>query len=277
MRYFSKAMLVASAALCLNLSAYSQDISLKINNVTVKEAMERVKKDTGYSFVFSSKDVNTNQRVTVSVNDATIEEVIKQILKGQKGLDYEIQGKKIVLRKVQPVSTNGNKEKKTVSGKVVDANGEPVIGATIMEKGTTNGTVSDFDGNFSLNVDDGALLDISYIGFQSQELKAVSGRNMFISMSEDTELLDEVVVVGYGTMKKKDVTGSVAHIGEEVMKNRVATNALDFLTGSIPGVNISPSTDAAGGGTLLIRGKQSLKANTEPLIVLDGVVFYGNI
>ena len=278
MRYFSKAMLVASAALCLNLSAYSQDISLKINNVTVKEAMERVKKDTGYSFVFSSKDVNTSKRVSVSVSDASIEEVIKQILKGQQGLDYEIQGKKIVLRKAQPVQSRKNSgEKKTVSGKVVDANGEPVIGATIMEKGTTNGTVSDFDGNFSLNVANGALLNISYIGFQSQEIKAVLGKNMFISLSEDTELLDEVVVVGYGTMKKKDVTGSVAHIGEEVMKNRVATNAMDFLTGSIPGVNISPSTDAAGGGTLLIRGKQSLKANTEPLIVLDGVVFYGNI
>lgn len=168
MRYLSKAMLVVSAALCLNLSAYSQDISLKINNVTVKEAMERVKKDTGYSFVFSSKDVNTNQRVSVSVSDASIEEVIKQILKGQQGLDYEIQGKKIVLRKAQPVSANGNQEKKTVSGKVVDAKGEPVIGATIMEKGTTNGTITDFDGNFNLNVIDGAQLEVSYIGFKSQ-------------------------------------------------------------------------------------------------------------
>ena len=97
MRYFSKAMLVASAAFCLNLSAYSQDISLKINNVTVKEAMERLKKDTGYSFVFSSKDVNTSKRVSISVNDATIEDVVKQILKGQQSLEYEIQGKKIIL------------------------------------------------------------------------------------------------------------------------------------------------------------------------------------
>ena len=153
MRYFSKAMLVASAALCLNLSAYSQDISLKINNVTVKEAMERVKKDTGYSFVFSSKDVNTSKRVSVSVSDASIEEVIKQILKGQQGLDYEIQGKKIVLRKVKPVSTNGTiQQNNVVTGRVLDSKGEPVIGATILEKGTTNGTVSDFDGNFSLNV-----------------------------------------------------------------------------------------------------------------------------
>lgn len=94
MRYFSKAMLVAVAALCLNLSAYSQDISLKMNNITVKEAMERIKKDTGYSFVFSSKDIDTNQRVSISVSDATIEEIIAQVLKGQKNLDYEIQGKK---------------------------------------------------------------------------------------------------------------------------------------------------------------------------------------
>ena len=104
MRYFSKAMLVAVAALCLNLSAYSQDISLKMNNITVKEAMERIKKDTGYSFVFSSKDIDTNQRVSISVSDATIEEIIAQVLKGQKNLDYEIQGKKIVLKKAQKIS-----------------------------------------------------------------------------------------------------------------------------------------------------------------------------
>lgn len=151
MRYFSKAMLVAVAALCLNLSAYSQDISLKMNNITVKEAMERIKKDTGYSFVFSSKDIDTNQRVSISVSDATIEEIIAQVLKGQKNLDYEIQGKKIVLKKAQKISAQSQVQA-VVAGTVVDTNGEPVIGATILEKGTTNGTVTDYNGDFSLKV-----------------------------------------------------------------------------------------------------------------------------
>lgn len=273
MRYFSKAMLVASAALCLNLSAYSQDISLKINNVTVKEAMERVKKDTGYSFVFSSKDVNTSQRVSVSVSDATIEEVIKQILKGQQGLDYEIQGKKIVLRKAQPVSNNENQEKKTVSGKVIDANGEPVIGATIMEKGTTNGTITDFDGNFNLNVVDGAQLEVSYVGFQSQNVKAIYGKNIAVTLKEDSELLDEVVVVGYGVQKKVNLTGAVSSVKGDDIELRPVVDATQSLQGMVPGLTITNSDTGRPGatGSLSLRGQGNLSGSAKPYILVDGV------
>lgn len=267
MRYFSKAMLVASAALCLNLSAYSQDISLKINNVTVKEAMERVKKDTGYSFVFSSKDVNTSQRVSVSVSDASIEEVIKQILKGQQGLDYEIQGKKIVLRKAQPVSNNGNQEKKTVSGKVVDANGEPVIGATIMEKGTTNGTITDFDGNFNLNVVDGAQLEVSYVGFQSQNIKAIYGKSIAVTLKEDSELLDEVVVVGYGVQKKESLTASVTQIKSSEILTTKSTNLVSNLQGKVSGMQIRQQTGEPGNFSSMM----SVRGFGTPLIVIDGI------
>ena len=271
MRYFSKAMLVASAALCLNLSAYSQDISLKINNVTVKEAMERIKKDTGYSFVFSSKDVNTSKRVSVSVSDASIEEVIKQILKGQQGLDYEIQGKKIVLRKI--VSSSASQDKKKVSGKVVDAKGEPVIGATIMEKGTTNGTITDFDGNFVLNVVDGAHIEISYIGFQTQSVKAIYGKNLSVTLKEDAELLDEVVVVGYGTMKKSDLTGSVSSIKSEDLEKFPASNVTEMLRGQSAGVSVSLSDPSPGGASnILVRGKRSLSSSQAPLYIVDGMI-----
>lgn len=271
MRYFSKAMLVASAALCLNLSAYSQDISLKINNVTVKEAMERVKKDTGYSFIFSSKDVNTNQRVSVSVSDASIEEVIKQILKGQQGLDYEIQGKKIVLRKAQSVSSQASQEKKAVSGNVVDANGEPVIGATIMEKGTTNGTITDFDGNFNLNVVEGAQLEVSYVGFQSQNVKAVYGKNLIVTLKEDSELLDEVVVVGYGTMKKLSVTGAVSNVRQESL-NKLANSTTASMQGMSPGLTILDKGGSPGRATttLRVRGVTTLN-NSDALLLVDGV------
>lgn len=272
MRYFSKAMLVASAALCLNLSAYSQDISLKINNVTVKEAMERVKKDTGYSFVFSSKDVNTNQRVSVSVSDASIEEVIKQILKGQQGLDYEIQGKKIVLRKAQPVSNKESQEKKTVSGKVVDANGDPVIGATVLEKGTSNGTVTDYDGNFNLNVADGAQLEVSYIGFKSQNVKAVYGKNLAVTLKEDSELLDEVVVVGYGTMKRADLTGAISTVSNESLIKGGKASPIASMQGTVPGVNIVRTRNKPGSSyEINIRGLASISGSTSPLIVIDGM------
>lgn len=276
MRYFSKAMLVASAALCLNLSAYSQDISLKINNVTVKEAMERVKKDTGYSFVFSSKDVNTSQRVSVSVSDATIEEVIKQILKGLQGLDYEIQGKKIVLRKAQPVSTNGTiQQNNVVTGRVIDAKGEPVIGATILEKGTTNGTVSDFDGNFSLNVsNNNAVLHISYVGFQSKSVKATLGKILSVEMEEDSKLLDEITIVGYGVQKKVNLTGAVASIDySEKIGNRPVINIGNSLAGMTAGMSVmqggggQPGEDNA---TIRIRGNGTLNSNV-PLVFVDGM------
>lgn len=274
MRYFSKAMLVASAALCLNLSVYSQDISLKINNVTVKEAMERVKKDTGYSFVFSSKDVNTNQRVTVSVNNATIEEVIKQILRGQEGLDYEIQGKKIVLRKESKVLSTLIQEKKTVFGKVVDINGEPVIGATILEEGTTNGTVSDFNGNFSLDVAYGTQVEVSYVGFRTQKLKAVYGKNLMVTLKEDTEFLDEVVVVGFGTQKKENLTGAVAMVDDKTFISRANSSVSEILQGEMPGLNVV-STDGSldSNPNLNIRGVGTIGSGSEgkPLILIDGM------
>ncbi len=168
-----------------------------------------------------------------------------------------------------------------VTGVVKDAAGETVIGVNVTVKGNAAlGTITDLDGKYSLSVPtQKSTLVFSFIGYQTIE-KTIDAntRTLNVTLVEDSKLLDEVVVVGYGTMKRKDVTGAVAHVGDEVTKNRAATNALDFLVGTVPGVHITPSTEAGGGASgLLIRGKQSLKASTSPLIVLDGVVFYGNI
>ena len=140
MRYFNKAMLVASAALCLNLSVFSQNITLKTGSVTVKEAMEQLKKSSGYSFVFSSEDLDTRKHVSISVQNGKIEDAVKQILVGQNGITYQIQNKKIILKKGTGTATAVTS---TVKGRVVDANGEPIIGATVKEKGTSNGTITD--------------------------------------------------------------------------------------------------------------------------------------
>ena len=171
MRYFKRAMLVASAALCFNLSVFSQDITLKANNVTVKEAMEQLKNTSGYSFVFSSVDVNTKKRVSVLLENATIEEVVKQILQGQNELSYEIQGKKIVIKKASPAATPAQQGK--VAGRIVDPTGEPIIGATIRVQGTSSGTTTDIDGNFTLDAASNSTLEISYIGYQTQLLSLI--------------------------------------------------------------------------------------------------------
>lgn len=271
MRYFSKAMCIASAALCLNISAYSQDISLSMSDVTVKEAIEELKRNSGYSFVFSSRDVDTKQRVSISAKDATIEEVVKQILKGQSNLSYEIQGKRIIISKAAQDTVKSASEKKKITGKVVDVKGEPIIGATIKEKGTSNGTVTDFDGNFTLDAASGAVLEISYIGFQSQQLKAASGTLLSVTLKEDTEVLEEVVVVGYGTQKKVNLTGSVTSVDAERLENRPVGNIAEGLQGTMPGVVVSRSTGELGENpTIRIRGFSSLNSGGA-LVIIDGV------
>ena len=164
----------------------------------------------------------------------------------------------------------------TVQGTVIDlATGEPIIGASVLEMGTTNGTITDFDGNFTLNVSNGAKLAISYMGYKTQELAAAPSMN--VSMGEDTELLDEVVVVGYGVVKKNDATGSVTAIKPDDMNKGLQTNAQDMIQGKIAGVNVSTDGGTPGGGaTIRIRGGSSLNASNDPLIVIDGLAMDNN-
>lgn len=159
-----------------------------------------------------------------------------------------------------------------IKGNVVDSNGEPIIGATIMEKGTTNGTVTDLDGNFVLNVAPGAIIQISYIGFATQELKA-SG-NLRIKLKEDTEVLDEVVVVGFGTQKKVNLTGSVSVVDEEELRNRPVTNATQALQGVVPGLQITQSSgDLNNAPSMNIRGTSTIGQGSSgtPLVLIDGM------
>ena len=164
----------------------------------------------------------------------------------------------------------------TVKGTVIDgANGEPIIGASILEIGTTNGTITDFDGNFELRVQPGAKLSISYMGYKTQELAAQP--MMSVKLGEDSELLDEVVVVGYGVVKKGDATGSVTAIKPDDMNKALTTNAQDMLQGKIAGVNVVAADGTPGGaGSITIRGGASLNASNSPLIVIDGLAMDNN-
>ena len=165
----------------------------------------------------------------------------------------------------------GYAQKMTVKGVVVDATNEPIIGANVVEKGTTNGIITDLDGNFTLSVERGATLVFSFIGYQSQELPA-SAQPMRVMLKEDTELLEEVVVIGYGSVKKDDATGSVTAIKPDKMNRGLTTSAQDLMTGKIAGVNVVSSGGSPGGGsTIRIRGGSSLNANNDPLIVIDGL------
>lgn len=275
MNYIQKAILIAGAAFCFNLTMSAQDITLKNKNITVKEAMEELKKTSGYSFVFSSKDVNTKKKISISANKASIEEVVNQILKGQTDLTYEIRDKKIIVRKA--VSNAAPAQAGKVKGTITDATGMPVIGAAVKEKGTSNGVVSDVDGNFALEVGANATLEISYIGYKTLEVKA-SQQPMNITMVEDAEMLDEVVVVGYGSQRKSDLTGGIASVNAEQLEMVTSNNLLDKLAGQVPGLSITTGNARPGEEqSLRIRGINSLTASNSPLIVLDGIPYNGSL
>ena len=158
-----------------------------------------------------------------------------------------------------------------ITGTVLDAStAEPIIGANVIEKGTTNGTITDFDGNFVLVAQEGALLEISYMGYKTVEVQATNG--LTVKLAEDTELLDEVVVVGYGVVKKNDATGSVTAIKPDAMNKGLTTNAQDMLAGKVAGVVVTSNDGTPGGGaTIRVRGGSSLSASNDPLIVIDGL------
>ena len=173
-----------------------------------------------------------------------------------------------------PASTSS--EAISIMGTVVEqATGFPIIGANIIQKGTSNGTITDFDGNFVLSVPNGTILEISYIGYKTIEVAAADG--MQVSLGEDTELLEEVVVVGYGVVKKNDATGSVTAIKPDDMNKGLQTNAQDMIQGKIAGVNITTDGGSPGGGAAIrIRGGSSLNASNDPLIVIDGLAMDNN-
>ena len=177
-------------------------------------------------------------------------------------------------------------QKQSVSGIVKDSTGEPIIGANIREKeNPSNGTITDIDGNFSIKVAPGAVLEISFIGYKTVEVKAVAGKPLNVTLTDDNEMLEEVVVVGYGSMRKKDLTGSVIQIRPEKLANEAPKTVQDVLRGT-PGLNVGYDASAKGGGMMQIRGQRSVyqtdnerekDTHNAPLIILDGMQFYGEL
>ena len=253
------------------LSVQAAGFPLRLKNVAVKKAMEELRQETGYSFIFAASEMNVNKKV--SIDATSLKEAVEQILNGQN-VTYEFKGKNIIVtRKIANRSvqnrSNVQSHVRHVTGTVTDRNGDPVVGATIKEKGKNNGTVTGIDGDFSLDVSDDAVLEVSYIGFVSQSLPAKG--KMKILMSEDTESLNEVVVVGYGTMKKKDLTGAIGTIGEQAIAERHSTNLSTALQGAVAGLSVTRDGNAPGStGTLRLRGVTTI-STSDPLVIIDGV------
>jgi len=187
-----------------------------------------------------------------------------------------MKGNNILLTK-KDIAQIAQQSQKKIKGTIVDAKGETIIGANVLVKGTTNGTITDLDGNFSLEVPPNATLLISYIGYIEQSIKVNEKSSFKVILKEDSQALDEVVVIGYGSVRKKDLTGAVAQVKTDQFSTEQATNMLQYLSGTVAGFNSNMGTEAKGGGSMEVRGPTSLNANNEPLIVLDGVIFNGSL
>ena len=258
------------------IGGYSQTgkVNLNLKNVSVKELFNTIEKQTNYRFSYRDSEINKKGGVTIIANGKELKSVLAEELSRQ-GLSYTVSGNKII---ISPAKNAVSTKEKKVSGKVTDKNGEPVIGATVIEKGTNNGTITDFEGNFILDVSQNATLEISYIGFQSQVLKAVSSKSLAVTLREDTELLDEVVVVGYGSQRKSDLTGGITSVSSEQLQMVSSNNLMDKLAGQVPGLSITSGNARPGEEqSIRIRGINSLTASNTPLIVLDGIPYNGSL
>ncbi len=275
MNYTKKVIFVAITLFCLDSFLMAQNISLKMSNVSVKQAMAEFTLKSGYSFVFSSEDLDTKRKVNIEASQ--LDEAIKQILQGQY-LSYEVKGKNIILHKEAFKNRLDSKDVRRVTGIVKDQNGETVIGASIMEVGTTNGVTTNSDGVFTISVKGNSSLQISYIGFITQTIKVGNKNNLQIVLQEDNQILDEVVVVAFGKMKKEAFTGSAGIVkSDELLKTQVV-NPAQALAGRVAGVQLSSSSTQLGSSpSITIRGFGSISSDTEPLIVVDGMPFDGDL
>lgn len=264
--------LVCSLSLAHATETYAQKttISIDANNQTVESVLSQIKTKTGFDFFFNNKHVDLNRRVSVSANQENVFKVLEKVFTGTD-VTYTVLDKKIILSTgaVKAVQQTPGIQ---VRGKVVDANGETIIGASVLEKGTTNGTVTDIDGLFYLTVSSAkAELEISYIGYKTQVLKPQTGKQMAIVLNEDTELLDEVVVVGYGTMKKKDLTGAVASVKMDDAPVGTVSTISHALAGKAAGLQVNTiSAQPGSGSSFRIRGAASVNAGNDPLVIIDG-------
>lgn len=245
-------------------------IDLTAENMTVKEVLEEIESQSDFDFFYNNAHVDLNRQVTVPDKGEELFTILDSVFEGT-GLKYVVMDKKIVLS-TETETTQVVQQKQKVSGRVVDASGEPIIGATIKEKGTSNGTISDFDGNFVLEVSPSSVLEISYIGYQSQSVTSDGSQPLSITLKEDTQTLEEVVVVGYGVQKKANLTGAVSSVKmDEILGDRPVTSVSDALLGAMPGLQITGTSGQPGSEmSFNIRGTNSIN-DGNPLVLVDNV------
>ena len=252
-------------------NAHSQNakVSIHMNNVKLDKILNEIENQTDYLFIYNNQ-VDINKITSVKVKNEAVAQVLDRILSGT-GINYELEGTHIILTTEAIKDLHAQQQAKTVTGTVTDVSGEPIIGANIRIKGTTTGTITDIDGNFSIKAEPQSVIEVSYIGYLTQETVINNQKSIRFLLKEDTKTLDEVVVIGYGVQKKADLTGSVANINTEKLNTQSNANIGQALQGKIAGVDIVSQGGAPGSGTrIMVRGIGTLN-NAFPLYIVDGM------
>jgi TonB-linked SusC/RagA family outer membrane protein len=277
---------VSIASVAANSYSQQTKFNMSFKNVTVRHVFQEIENNSEFIILYSEKSVNIERKIRVDVSNQSVNHILDQIFKETKNY-YEIHDRQIVVMekgtKELPVITQKNQleeqQAKSISGKVTDALGGPLPGVSVIIKGTTQGTITDANGNYSLEnvLSDGTLV-FSFVGMKTQEIP-IAGKTTFdVVMEEETIGLEEVVAVGYGTQKKSDITGTVASIPKERLENTPNINIAQAIQGSIPGVMIQTSSAGADPNqVIMIRGRNSILADNSPLIVVDGIPYNGSI
>lgn len=260
---------------------FAQQVNLSGKTTSVKEVMSQIERQTGYKFFYNSTTIDVNRFVTIKEKKISLQRLLTKLFVNTN-VSYKIMDKNIVLNsKSSSDSDSGlksydkdNRQKHKISGKVIDASGEPIIGATVRESGTNNIAVTDIDGNYTLMVSSmNSKIDFSYIGYDEQVLSLNGRYKLNSTLHESNKALNEVVVVGYGTMRKSDLTGSVVRANIKDFEDVPNTNLGQMLQGTIPGLNVGQTTTTGVTPSLSIRGDNTLSGNSNVLIVLDGIIY----
>lgn len=250
-------------------TTYAQEhrISVFVENGTFYDVVSQIEKQSEFMFFYKSEEIDNSQRLSIRAENKLVAEILGEITRRQN-LSYRITGKHIIITKAQQTS----RQPRQITGIVVDDRGEPIIGANVVEAGTSNGTITDTDGKFVLQVPAQSELQISYIGYIPKQLKTGRQTTFRIVLEEDTKKLEEVVVIGYGTQKKSDVSGSVTTVSGDKIANLPTSGAAEALQGMAPGLSVNFGTGAPGAKpNMMVRGMTSWGSSNEPLVIIDGV------
>lgn len=263
--------------------AQNTQLTLQMKSANIAQVIEAIESESEFRFLFDREDVDLQRRIDIDVKSKKIGHILRLMFRGSD-VDYDVEDRQISLRRKKQVgdapSINSpiQQQDYRVTGTITDTDGIPLPGASVVVRGTTTGTQTDFDGNFEINVPQGGEVEITYVGYLPQRFTITQDENLQVQLQEDTAALDEVVVIGYGTAAKKDLTGAVSSFDSKAVDRQPsATNISELMRGALPGLNVGTSTSASGASDLIVRGETSLGANNSPLLVVDDVIFQGSL